>query len=305
MIRTYALFCLMVLFVVLVLPIQAFCTEDYAGETGRACRTCHLSPAGGGTLTASGESFRDELRAKGRDRPLNPIQHIVRFIIGYLHMLTAVIWFGTILYVHLLLKPAYAARGLPKGELWLGWVSIAIMAVTGTLLTIARVPSWYVFFHTRFGILLLIKISLFIVMVAAATLVTFVIGPKLKKRKESKTRQQKRDLTPEEVSEFDGKEGRPAYIVFRKTVYDVTQSKFWKKGSHMERHQAGADLTDLLKQAPHGEDNILPMPVVGKLLASSEKRGKPPEIRVFYFFAYMNLVIVFMIIFIIALWRWW
>ena len=88
---------------------------------------------------------------------------------------------------------------------------------------------------------------------------------------------------------------------FKGTVF----SKFWKKGSHMERHQAGADLTDLLKQAPHGEDNILPMPVVGKLLASSEKRGKPPEIRVFYFFAYMNLVIVFMIIFIIALWRWW
>jgi hypothetical protein len=26
-------------------------------------------------------------------------------------------WFGTILYVHILLKAAYAVKGLPKGEL--------------------------------------------------------------------------------------------------------------------------------------------------------------------------------------------
>ncbi len=305
MIRKVFIFCFVAFFFVFILPVKGFCTEDYARQTGRACRTCHISPAGGGTLTASGESFRDELRVKGLYRPLNPIQHIVRFIIGYLHMVTAVIWFGTILYVHLLLKPAYAARGLPKGELWLGWVSIAIMAVTGTLLTIARVPSWHVLFHTRFGILLLIKISLYLVMVATATLVTFVIGPKLKKKKELKIQQHKQDLTLEEVAEFDGKEGRPACIVFRETIYDVTQSKSWKEGSHMGRHQAGADLTDLLKQAPHGEEKILPMPTLGKLLTSVEKSGKPPEIKIFYFFAYMNLIIVFMIIFIIALWRWW
>ena len=42
---------------------------------------------------------------------------MVRLIIGYLHLLTAIAWFGTILYVHILLKPACAAKGLPKGEL--------------------------------------------------------------------------------------------------------------------------------------------------------------------------------------------
>jgi hypothetical protein len=40
-------------------------------------------------------------------------------------------WFGTILYVHLLLKPAYASHGLPRGELIVGWGSIALIAVTG------------------------------------------------------------------------------------------------------------------------------------------------------------------------------
>ena len=44
-------------------------------------------------------------------------------------------WFGTILYVHLLLKPAYAARGLPRGELMLGWTCIVMMAITGIVLT--------------------------------------------------------------------------------------------------------------------------------------------------------------------------
>jgi hypothetical protein len=32
---------------------------------------------------------------------------------------------------------------------------------------------------------------------------------------------------------------------------------------------------------------------------------KPPHVRVFYFFAYMNLALVFLIVFVISLWRWW
>jgi len=69
------------------------------------------------------------------------MQHIVRLVVGYLHMLAAIIWFGTIMYVHILLKPAYASKGLPKGELRLGWLSMIVLLVTGTLLTIARMPN--------------------------------------------------------------------------------------------------------------------------------------------------------------------
>jgi len=32
---------------------------------------------------------------------------------------------------------------------------------------------------------------------------------------------------------------------------------------------------------------------------------KPPHIIIFYFMAYMNLVLIFSIVFIISLWRWW
>jgi predicted heme/steroid binding protein len=219
-------------------------------------------------------------------------------------MMTAILWFGTILYVHIILKPAYAAQGLPRGELMLGWASIIIMAVTGTLLSIARVPSWHMLFHTRFGILLSIKILLFLIMVSTALFVTFIVGPRLRKKREQALVERKGDMTADELSRYDGKEGRSAYVAYKGTLYDVTNSKLWREGSHLKRHSAGSDLTDVLKTAPHSEDRVLKMPVVGNLVPAKAS-GKPAHIRLFYFFAYMNLVIVFLIVFIISLWRWW
>jgi len=72
----------------------------------------------------------------------------------------------------------------------------------------------------------------------------------------------------------------------------------------MKKHGAGSDLTDLLKTAPHGDEKILGMPVVGSLI-TGETKGKPPRHeKAFYLMAYMNLVFVFVITFIVALWRW-
>ncbi len=282
----------------------ALCTIEYAIQTGKQCGYCHIDPAGGGKLTQEGEAYQSNLRLEGKYRPLNPLQRVVRFINGYFHTMTAIIWFGTILYVHIILKPAYAAQGLPKGELMLGWVSIIIMALTGTLLSIARVASWHMLFHTRFGILLTIKIILFLIMVSTAVFVTFIVGPRLRKKHEQALVERKGDMTSDEMSRYDGKEGRSAYITYNGILYDVTNSKLWREGSHLKRHSAGCDLTEVLKTAPHGEDKVLKMPVVGKLLQVKEP-SKPPHIRLFYFFAYMNLVIIFLIVFVISLWRWW
>jgi predicted heme/steroid binding protein len=82
-------------------------------------------------------------------------------------------------------------------------------------------------------------------------------------------------------------------------------SGLWKNGLHVMKHPAGNDLTEILRNAPHGEDKILAMPQVGVLQTSQEKPKKPFHLKLFYFFAYMNLVLVFVITFIIALWRWW
>jgi predicted heme/steroid binding protein/uncharacterized membrane protein len=284
-------------------------TPEYARQTGLQCRDCHIDAMGGGPLTQKGEKFLEDMKIKGLYRPLSETQRIVRLFIGYIHLLAAIAWFGTILYVHILLKPAYAAGGLPKGELFLGWLCIIVLAVTGTLLAIARIPAWKALYTTRFGILLSIKIVLFLIMVSTALAVTFFIGPRLKRR--LKTRWEtdisrgKQDLTLEELQGFDGKEGRPAFIAYNGKVYDVSRSKLWRDGSHARKHLAGHDLTDALKTAPHAEDKVTSMPEVGKLIQAGQKIPRPLPERAFYFLAYMNLGFVFLITFIIALWRWW
>jgi len=289
---------------VIVLPSLCLATPEYAGKTGLYCTACHVDGTGG-KLTKDGEDFKEDLRAKGFYRPLHPVQKGVRLIIGYLHLLTAIAWFGTIFYVHILLKPAYAAKGLPKGELILGWSSMIIMAITGTLLTISRIPSWNMFYTTRFGILLSMKVILFMIMVATAAIVTFMIGPRIRKQRTQIPTQLKTRMTLDDLRHFDGSENRPSYFAYRGKIYDVCLSKAWKEGIHFKKHHAGDDLTDVLKTAPHGEEKILKMPVVAELAPLETKVEKPAHEKVFYFMAYMNLIFVFLITFIIALWRWW
>jgi len=297
---------LLLIFIVLssfLFPSFSHSTPEYAEQTGRDCKICHVE-ATGGDLTKAGEDFREDLRMKGKYRPLHPFQKVVRLIIGYLHLLTAIAWFGTILYVHILLKPAYAAKGLPKGELILGWLGIILLSITGIPLTIARIPAWDALYTTRFGILLSIKIILFLVMVTSAAVVTFVIGPKLRKRSSQPSLEKKTRFTVEELSRFDGTEKRPAYVAYKGKIYDVSASKLWVEGNHVRKHPAGNDLTEALRTAPHEEDKILGMPLVGELITSETKIQKPAHEKVFYFMAYMNLVFVFLITFVIALWKW-
>jgi predicted heme/steroid binding protein/uncharacterized membrane protein len=288
----------------LIVPHTSYSTPEYAEQTKFECQRCHVE-ATGGKLTKAGEDYRDDLKTKGLYRPLKPFQKVVRLAIGYLHLLMAIAWFGTILYVHILLKPAYAAKGLPKGELILGWLGIVVLSITGVLLTISRMPTWETFYTSRFGILLSLKIILFSIMVSTAIAVTFIIGPKLRKQKGSLPPRNKNKLTLEELSLFDGKEGRPAYFAYEGKIYDASSSPLWKHGSHMTKHPAGNDLTEMLKTSPHGEEKIQKMPAVGDLLPAGVKTEKPAHEKVFYFMAYMNLIFVFLITFIIALWRWW
>jgi predicted heme/steroid binding protein/uncharacterized membrane protein len=302
MLSKYHLLIFLSLFV-MALPSLCHATPEYAGQTGFECKTCHVDGTGG-ELTKNGENFKEDLRAKGLYRPLSTIQKVVRLIIGYLHLLTAIAWFGTIFYVHILLKPAYAAKGLPKGELILGWLGIVMMGITGTLLTISRIPAWNMFYTTRFGILLSVKIILFLIMAASAAVVTFVIGPRIRKQRAQIPTQPKTRMTLDDLRYFDGEGNRASYFAYKGKVYDVCSSKVWKGGSHFKKHHAGDDLTDIFKNAPHGEDKILKMPVVADLTPLETKPEKPTHEKVFYFMAYMNLIFVFLITFIIALWRW-
>ncbi len=304
-IKIFQIYLFLSLIILVLWPQNSFAMEEYAEKTGKDCQTCHIDPSGGAELTEAGKEFRSTLEAEKGVNKISKAVSILRFIAGYLHILTAIFWFGTILYIHLILKPAYAARGLPKGEVRVGLVSMLIMLVTGSFLAFLRVSSFAMLFETRFGILLTIKITLFLIMVLAAMIAVFFIGPKLRRNIKEGDSIAGEDMTSDELLSFDGKEGRPAYIAYAGNVYDVSKSGIWHDGIHFFRHPAGADLTDFLSQAPHGESNILKMPRVGKVVSPEGKKEHSKAKKTFYFLAYFNLTFVFLIILILALWRWW
>lgn len=81
-------------------------------------------------------------------------------------------------------------------------------------------------------------------------------------------------MTKEELAKFDGRDETPAYVSISDTIYDVSASTRWVNGNHEGVHQAGQDLTDALKKAPHVRAVIERFPVVGKLEKTAEKKKK-------------------------------
>jgi predicted heme/steroid binding protein len=69
----------------------------------------------------------------------------------------------------------------------------------------------------------------------------------------------------EELKKYDGSEGL-AYIACGGKVYDVSSSFLWQKGKHQVAHFAGCDLTEALKEAPHGSNLLDRYPIVGELI---------------------------------------
>jgi predicted heme/steroid binding protein/CheY-like chemotaxis protein/uncharacterized membrane protein len=73
-------------------------------------------------------------------------------------------------------------------------------------------------------------------------------------------------FTVAELAQYDGKEGRAAYIAFKGKVYDATSSHLWKDGIHREMHVAGRDMTEAITRAPHGEEVLGKLPILGNLM---------------------------------------
>jgi predicted heme/steroid binding protein len=78
-------------------------------------------------------------------------------------------------------------------------------------------------------------------------------------------------MTIEELAQYTGKNGQPAYVAVGGAIYDVSKSPLWKDGLHTNAHQAGADLTEELKTAPHIGAIIERFPCVGHLEAQPLK----------------------------------
>ncbi len=289
---------------------SVFATEDDSANTGQPCSVCHVNESGGGGLTQSGESYSedpDNWQPPEGGRKKTPLFfRFAHLAILYAHIFFGVVWVGTILYVHLVLKPQYAMGGLPRSELRLAWISIPVIAVTGVLLTVWRIRITPGLFSTVFGKLLLVKIAVFVLMVSSATFVTLYIGPRLKalaaRHAHLADPSEKSRFTPEELRGYDGSQGTRALVAVEDSVYDVSRSMMWKDGLHAERHRAGRDLTEYLKNAPHAPDVLDRYEKVGELVVLPD--SGPPTFRIFTVNAYFNLIGCFLIILILALWRW-
>ncbi|MGS0973203.1 MAG: cytochrome b5 domain-containing protein [Candidatus Izemoplasmataceae bacterium] len=73
-------------------------------------------------------------------------------------------------------------------------------------------------------------------------------------------------LTLAELAEFDGLEGRAAYIAVDGKIYDVSDSNYWSGGNH-NSFQAGQDLTnEIMSESPHGIANLDRVPLIGEIV---------------------------------------
>jgi len=81
-------------------------------------------------------------------------------------------------------------------------------------------------------------------------------------------------MTKEELAQHDGKDGRKAYVAVSGNVYDVSDSPMWDETGHQGLHQAGRDLTEELKSAPHVRTVMERFPIIGQLEEPTPKKKK-------------------------------
>jgi predicted heme/steroid binding protein len=74
-----------------------------------------------------------------------------------------------------------------------------------------------------------------------------------------------RAFTREQLRSYRGQNGGPVYFAYQGKVYDASASWQWRGGRHQAMHEAGEDLTEAT-DAPHGDDVIARLPVVGILV---------------------------------------
>jgi predicted heme/steroid binding protein len=75
-------------------------------------------------------------------------------------------------------------------------------------------------------------------------------------------------LTLSQLSQYDGIDGRRAFIAVDGLIYEVTNSSHWRNGTHIHNSnaRAGRDLSILINSSPHGRGVLGNVPVVGTLI---------------------------------------
>lgn len=77
--------------------------------------------------------------------------------------------------------------------------------------------------------------------------------------------QNQRDLTLQELTKFNGKDGNPAYVAVNGVIYDVTNNAAWAAATHFGL-TAGNDLTKEFASCHAGQTILSKLSIVGKLI---------------------------------------
>jgi predicted heme/steroid binding protein len=71
-------------------------------------------------------------------------------------------------------------------------------------------------------------------------------------------------FSEEDLKQHDGSQpSQPIYFAYKGKVYDATDNPLFIEGLHFE-HYAGTDLTAFMDEAPHGDEVLEELTVVGK-----------------------------------------
>lgn len=104
-------------------------------------------------------------------------------------------------------------------------------------------------------------------------LCTFIIG--ITVFGVASVRAAEKNFSAKELAAFDGQNGHKAYFAYKGKVYDVSESSLWKLGEHFGV-RAGIDLTNMMGGAPHGDEVMEKVPMVGTFgLVESPQATKP------------------------------
>ncbi|HHP7234194.1 MAG TPA: multiheme c-type cytochrome [Desulfobacterales bacterium] len=292
------------------LETTAEATQQYAEATGKGCRFCHRDNLGGPLNTAGWAYARSGYQypipaasLEQMQRLQSSLHQFLRLLSGYLHLLAAAVLVGAIFYVHLFIGPAKLSGGIPRGERLLGITALTLLTLTGAYLTWTRIGGWNDFFESTFGQLLFFKILLFVLMLISAAAAVTVVHRRLKKTAAAKPAAGS-GITTATLDQYDGRTGKPAYIAYNDGIFDVSASAKWKDGRHFGKHRAVSDLTDAMAGAPHGAEVLENVPRIGDMAPTSGSAKKPPVRKVFTAMAYLNMVLVLLILLCVALWNW-
>ena len=280
---------------------------QFAGATGQPCSHCHVSATGGGPLTAGGQEFRQSLRSGDPPIDMNllisPAQRLLHAGAFLVHILFGVTWVGLFLFI--LLPTVLRHRvfpTFPAAYLRQMWYGIAVILLVGPFLAWMKTRFIPDVFTTRFGILLIVKtlavLILFAVTAYFTWYVTLYAGRRYRRLSAGLDREGRVELTDADLSLFTGRGKRWALMAYDGNIYDVTGRNLWRNGVHPGGHPAGEDLTAAMKKAPHGEEVLQKVPLVGKVVKGRPERDRPASW--FYRTAYLGILASLVILAVVA-----